>query len=212
MKYPKAYSGIKKVFASEILNIISTVIVFLTSVFSVYVRDDVTFENDPAGFFALLGLTGGSVLFALIAFILQLVGFNQARKEERLFKKCIYFVIICAVCTVAMMFTGGMFNKICAGIDEVSTLLVNVYLIMGIYTLAENLENPSMQKRGKVVLLIVTILFGSALALQIVMAFMPEFAENLNVVNAIIEFVGYIICLVYVGMGVRMLSKLKHGR
>lgn len=210
MKYPNAYAGIKKVFASQILHILSTLFFFASSMILVFDKEAASWENFNPFFWASMGLLTAGVVLSVVAFILQLVGLNRARRDERLFKKAMYFVIICAVCTVSLMFGSGMFGKIMAGIDEVSTLLIFVYIFIAVFNLADQLGDMGMQKKGKLALLLVTVMFGVAFVLQIVMAFIPdlvEVVENLAVLGTILEFIGYIVALLYIGAAKKMLAK-----
>lgn len=210
MKYPNAYAGIKKVFASQILHILSTLFSFASSMILVFDKEAASWEDFNPFFWASMGLMTAGVVLSVVAFILQLVGLNRARRDERLFKKAMYFVIICAVCTVSLLFGSGMFGKIMAGIDEVSTLLIFVYIFIAVFNLADQLGDMGMQKKGKLALLLVTVMFGVAFVLQIVMAFIPdlvEVVENLAVLGTILEFIGYIVALLYIGAAKKMLAK-----
>ena len=201
-----AYSGVSKVFASEILNILSTLVMFAATLYAVTLSDDIKIDTNPVQVFTLFGLTVASSLFGIIAFIVQLVGLNQARRDEKLFKKAMYFVGICALCTIALTFSRGMFGRICAGIDEISTLLIHVFIIIGIFAIADRLENTSMQKSGKIILLFVSIMFIAAFFLQIASSIAPEYLENFAFVSTILEFAGYVLGTVYVGMAKKMLT------
>ena len=210
MKYPNAYAGVKKLFASQILHILSTVFFFASSMIWVFDTEGASGEDIDLIFWASMGLMIAGVVLSVIGFFLQLVGLNRARRDERLFKKAMYFVIICAVCTVSLLFGSGMFGKIMAGIDEVSTLLIFVYIFIAVFNLADQLGDMGMQKKGKWALLLVTVMFGAAFVLQIVMAFIPdlvEIVENLAVLGNILEFVGYIVALLYIGAAKKMLAK-----
>lgn len=210
MKFPNAYAGVKQLFTAQILNILSTVVFFAGAVYAMLVPGEISPDENETAFFVLLGITVGATVLALVAFIVQLIGLNTARKDERLFKKAMYFVIICAVCTVALMLAGGMFGKITAGVDEVSTLLIFVYIFLSIYIIAEKMGETGMQKGGKLALLIVTVAFGSALLMQIIAAFIPErvdTVETIDFVSAIVEFAGYITAMIYIGMAKKMLAK-----
>lgn len=210
MRFPNAYTGVKKVFTAQILSLISTVFFFAEAAIALFITEEISLDENETAFFVILAMTVTGTVLAIISFVVQLVGLNQARRDERLFKKAMYFVIICAICTVAILFGGGMFGRIAAGIDEVSTLLIFVYIFISIYTLAEQLGNVGMQKMGKLALLIVTVVFGSALLIQITVAFIPymeDMVETLSFVSVILEFVGYITALIYIGMAKKMLSK-----
>lgn len=208
MRFPNASKGVKKLFVSELFNIISTILVFAVAVFSTQVSDNVSLENGDNEAYILIGFFAASTFFSVIAFIVQLVGLNQARRDEKLFKKAMYFVLICGVSTIVLSFSGyGMFGRIFAGIDEISTLLVNVYIIISIHGLADQLGNKRIQTHGKVTLLIVTIMFAVTFFFQLAMAIAPEITENLSVVNSMIEFVGYFVILVFLFSSARMFAK-----
>ena len=207
MKYPNAYSGVKKLFVSEILNIISAVLMFAGIMVALLDGRSSLPDIDTVHFWSLASLVLLSAAVGIIAFIIQLIGLNQARKDEWYFNKALYFVIICTVCTVGMTLTAGTVNSIFAAIDEVFTLLVNIYIILAIFTLAEYLKDVYIQKTGKVVIPVITVLFGAALILQIVAGFVPRKAELLVVIKSGFEVLGYTVCMVYFGMAKKMLGK-----
>lgn len=207
MKYPHAYSGVKKLFISEILNIISAGLMFV-AVLMVLLDGKIKLPDiDTAQFWGLATLVLLSSAVGIAAFVIQFIGLNQARKDEWYFNKALYFVVICAVCTVGMTLTAGTVNSIFAAIDEVFTLLINIYAILAIFTLAEYLKDLHIQRTGKVMIVVITVLFGIALIFQIAAGFVPRRAELLGAVKAGFEFVGYIVCMVYFGMAKKMLGK-----
>lgn len=213
MIFPNAYTGVKKLFASQILHILSTVFFFVSAVWLAASPEP---EGDALDYVAwiTIGTSLAGVVMGVIAFLLQLVGLNQARRDERLFKKAMYFVIVCAACTIALLFGRGMFSRIASGVDEISTLLIYVYIFISVFNLAEQLGNTSVQKRGKLALLFVTVLFGAAFLINIFVAFIPEqvdIVENLSVISTICEFIGYIVALLYIGTARRMLAKAQRG-
>ena len=206
MKYPNAYAGTNKLYKSELLNIISTVLMLAALVFALFTGEDSPSDDMSVFFLAFTVLSIISGVIGIIAFILQFVGINQARKDEPLFKNAIYFIVICFICTLALTVSNGMFGRICAGIDEVSTLLINVYVIIGIYNLADLLNHQAVQRRGKLTLLLMTIFFGITFVLHLVRAFIPEIADNLGVIGTLLELAGYIISLMYLGKARKMLA------
>ena len=213
MIFPNAYTGVKKLFASQILHILSTVFFFVSAVWLAASPEP---ESDAFDYVAwiTIGTSLAGVVMGVIAFLLQLVGLNQARRDERLFKKAMYFVIVCASCTIALLFGRGMFSRIASGVDEISTLLIYVYIFISVFNLAEQLGNTTVQKRGKLALLFVTVLFGAAFLINIFVAFIPEqvdIVENLSVISTICEFIGYIVALLYIGTARRMLVKAQRG-
>lgn len=207
MKYPNAYSGVKKLFFSEILNIISAGLMFVAIMLLMLDGKSKLPDSDSAQFWGLAAFVLLSSAVGIAAFVIQLIGLNQARKDEWYFNKALYFVIICAVCTVGMTLTAGTVNSIFAAIDEVFTLLINIYAILAIFTLAEYLKDIHIQRTGKIMIVVITVLFGIALIFQIAAGFVPRKAELLVAIKSAFEFVGYIVCMVYFGMSKNMLGK-----
>jgi FHS family L-fucose permease-like MFS transporter len=60
-------------------------------------------DIDTAQFWGLATLVLLSSAVGIAAFVIQFIGLNQARKDEWYFNKALYFVVICAVCTVVCM-------------------------------------------------------------------------------------------------------------
>lgn len=207
MKYPNAYSGVKKLFTSEILNIISAVLMFVAVLLALLDGKSKLPDVDSAQFWSLAAFVLLSAATGIVAFIIQIIGLNQARRDEWYFNKALYFVIICMVCTLVMTFTAGTVNSIFAAVDEVFTLLVNIYAILAIFTLAEYLKDTVIQKTGKIMIVVITVLFGIALILQIAAGFVPRKAEILGVIKSGFEVLGYIACMVYFGMSKKMLGQ-----
>lgn len=207
MKYPNAYSGVKKLFFSEILNIISAGLMLAAILLVLFDGKTKLPDIDTAQFWGLASFVILSAAVGIAAFIIQIVGINRARKDEWYFNKALYFVIICTVCTVVMTLTAGTVNSIFAAIDEVFTLLINIYSILAIFTLAEYLGDARVQKSGKIMIVVITVLFGIALGLQIAAGFVPRKAELLVAIKSGFEFFGYIVCMVYFGMAKNMLGK-----
>lgn len=207
MKYPNAYSGVKKLFTSEILNIISAVLMFVAVLLALLDGKSKLPDVDSAQFWSLAAFVLLSAATGIAAFIIQIIGLNQARRDEWYFNKALYFVIICMVCTLVMTFTAGTVNSIFAAVDEVFTLLVNIYAILAIFTLAEYLKDTVIQKTGKIMIVVITVLFGIALILQIAAGFVPRKAEILEVIKSGFEVLGYIVCMVYFGMSKKMLGQ-----
>ena len=208
MKYPHAYSGVKKLFISEILNTISAGLMFAAVLMVLLDGKTKLPDIDTAQFWGLATLVLLSSAVGIAAFVIQFIGLNQARKDERLFKKAMYFVIICGICTVAMMFTTGAFGKITATVDEVSTLLMNVYVITAVYSIAFQAGDAAMQKRAKLGMLFVSIPFFVAFCLQFAIVYLPDIAEILTVIGAALDFVGYVVFMIYLGIEKKALAKM----
>ena len=96
----------------------------------------------------------------------------------------------------------GIFSSI----NEVLTLLVTVYIILGIYDLAEKLENKNLMLHGKVVLFLSASVFAAAVLFRTVPVFVPRTESLFNLIVAVMEFIGYLVFLIYLGRARKMLS------
>lgn len=235
MKYPNAYSGVKKIFASEILSVICTVMLIVSAILGL-VTAALKFASDSTDIAAdlgnvilgfgiptlLLGI-GGAVL-ALIAFILQIVGVSKARKDEPMFKRALIFILLgiisTAVCSIIGNFSdfaasvwGDLINVFFSNLSKIATILVTYFIIVGIISLAEQIGNESVAKKGKAVInLIMTILVLSLLA-TITASVFPQSGTNtiiaavLTLAAAVIEFIALIIYLLFLGKAKKMLKE-----
>lgn len=205
MTFPKAYAGVKKLYTSEFLNILSTVIAFVAYVLAFYLPDNATFDTDP-GLFTFMVILAISTVISVIAFIMQVIGLNQARKEEKMFRNAMAFVIVCAICTLLSLFFVGTFGNVAACIDVGATLLVNVYVITGVYVIAYQWQNNAMMLRCKVMMAPIVTVFALALLARVIASAFPEIDHPLSIAQSVLEFIGYIVFLVFLGFSKKMLA------
>ena len=205
MRFSKAIKGIKLLFVSEFFNIASLVFLLMSSVFVLFVTDEITPEKHPKAFFAMMTLIVIYIGFGILSFLLQFIGLLIARKDEPMFSRCILFVVICAVSTVMMLFASGVFNKINISIEEISNLLIYVYIILGIYTIYERTGDKAMMLVSKLFMLLVTIFYAFIFVMHFAIAIVPELDESLGVVTAVLELLSSVFFLIYLGVVKRMM-------
>ena len=106
MKFPNSYLCVKKLFTAEIFNIISTVFLLAASLFTFCVseEDKTSAEFGDTFIITLIILTFLYAFFSVIAFILQLIGLNRGRKEDKMFRDAMAFVIVCMMTTLILVF------------------------------------------------------------------------------------------------------------
>ena len=204
MKYSNAYSGVKKFFVSEVLNVIASVIYLAETLFYLLVGSK-SVSADTAIFTFSLMFIGGIV--GLIAFILQIAGLSQARKDEPLFKTAFTFVIVGIICTVIATVTAGTFSNIFSGANEVVTLLVSVYLILGVYSLALKFDDKAVQRSGKLTTIVASAVFAIAVAAEIIGIFTPAVNNVFDTVCAALNLFGYAVFLTYLARAKKMFVK-----
>ena len=203
MRFPNGHKGVKKLFASEILNIAATLLFFATAVISIINSKKSSDDRYLTAVFVLLLFAG---IVAIVSFLLQIIGINQARRDGRYFGTALIFLFAGIPADIVASVTQGTFRNIFSSINEVLTLLVTVYIILGIYDLAEKLENKNLMLHGKVVLFLSASVFAAAVLFRTVPVFVPRTESLFNLIVAVMEFIGYLVFLIYLGRARKMLS------
>ena len=203
MRFPNGHKGVKKLFASEILNIAATLLFFATAVISIINSKKSSDDRYLTAVFVLLLFAG---IVAIVSFLLQIIGINQARRDGRYFGTALIFLFAGIPADIVASVTQGTFRNIFSSINEVLTLLVTVYIILGIYDLAEKLENKNLMLDGKVVLFLSASVFAAAVLFRTVPVFVPRTESLFNLIVAVMEFIGYLVFLIYLGRARKMLS------
>ena len=203
MRFPNGHKGVKKLFASEILNIAATLLFFATAVISIINSKKSSDDRYLTAVFVLLLFAG---IVAIVSFLLQIIGINQARRDGRYFGTALIFLFAGIPADIVAPMTEGTFRNIFSSINEVLTLLVTVYIILGIYDLAEKLENKNLMLHGKVVLFLSASVFAAAVLFRTVPVFVPRTESLFNLIVAVMEFIGYLVFLIYLGRARKMLS------
>ena len=216
MKFNNAYEGVKKIFTAEILSLIVSICTTVTLVLPV-IGLIAAKSDSQAGAIASLGgfavLAIATVVLAIIAFILKLVGVNKASKDEQAFKIAFYFIFIGIIASVVsgIFSTNTTVTNIVAVISDVVSLGVTIYIIQGIKNLAEKLGDDNMVKKGdnlfKVILAIyvliiiaqiINLIFGGTAALVV--------SAVVIIAAGILDIVQYILYLSYLSKAKKMLA------
>lgn len=205
MKYPNAYAGVKKLFASQLLNLVAGVYYLAAALLALNYN---ILEGENNVLYVILVVAAIIAAVAgLASYVLQLVGLNQARKDERLFSKAFKFAILGVAVTVVLFLTAGMFAEICAGVNTAITLLVGVFTITGVYSLADALNDTVVQKRGKLTLGVLTGVFAVVMLSSLVTIFTDDLISDIfTIVCAALDIFGYLVFLTYLSMAKKMLA------
>ena len=204
MRFPKGYAGVKKLFASEILNIISTLLSFVTSIIIIIFSKKISNPN-YLPFVVIPMMAVG--LTALIAFIMQLVGLNQARKDDLYFRTAFIFVFVGVAASIVSFLTGGTFGNIFESISAVASLIVSVYTILGIYDFADEMGNTNVMLHGKIALFVGATSFAVSVIFHIIPVFIPRIEYIFDLFSSVLEFAAYFVFLIYLGRAKNMLSE-----
>lgn len=224
MRFGKAYYGVKKIFASEILQLLAAIIMSaatLIGLSSAGSLSSILNSNDASsvlqvGLGTIISLACSAIL-SLIAIILMLVGLGQAGHDASAFKTGFAFALIQLLLQIAsavlpaLNFGGANLPNILQTVNNVLNLIIVLLIIGGIRTLAERLGNYPMQKLGgttDVILVISIIMSVAASTITLVMqanTVTTSISGILSIVSAILMAVFYIVFLVYLGKAKTML-------
>jgi len=206
MKYPKALTGVKLFIPAEVLSMLAALIIFIMVIVVNNMDPSTAEENIVLVNRLAVGLVAINTL-NVIAFVLNVIGFQIARKDERQFRKSLFFSVIGIVFSVISFFTAGKFSNFVWGVNEVATLLVVVYAILAFYNLAEAEDNQDVMKRGKIVLVVVAVIFGFAVINHTITVFTPAADTIFTILSAALDLLGHAVFLSFLVAAKRMLKK-----
>ncbi len=208
MKFPNAYSGVKKLYTAEILALIG-VVALLIAAFAALVMVGAA-EAEEAGIgaaslgaAAVFGLIGG--VLAIIAFILQIIGLNAGGKDEPLFKTALSFAVAgIVVQALASFVPSEIVQDIANTFVPLAQVMLIYYVISAIRSLAEKLGNSELVEKAKGVVTVVFVTFG----VQVLAKVLGQFVLT-GKIGGIVEIVGYVLEIVQFIVYLSYLSKAK---
>lgn len=225
MKFPNAYAGVKKIFTSEILHLISVLLMMVAAIAAVFGGAGLIAAGDSAamtdaeaaavlggGFLSILAISAGAVI-AIIAFILQIVGIGNAMKDEPYFKTAFIFVFVGIACTIVYscfnaltpdnLFLINLFRALA----QIANLVVFIYVVGGIQRLASKLGNADVESKGSTIFTLLIIIYLIAFVASIVSMFAPTVASILAICVLVLDLISYIIFLIYLSKAKNMLAE-----
>ncbi|MBR0087191.1 MAG: hypothetical protein IJL98_05575 [Lachnospiraceae bacterium] len=217
MKFPNAYEGVKKIYTAEILGLIGTALALLALFFGLIFVTAADTKADTAAFASLGGFAifalAGSIL-GIIAFIMNIVGINRAKLDEDEFTKALMYVILGILASVisAVFSKNVIINGIADTFSKVCDLLATVFIIYGIISLSNRLNNPQMAEFGRKNLVLIVAVTLLSVILDIVSTiFQGKGMQNvyavLGILAGIASIVQYIIYLTLLSRAKKMLAQ-----
>ena len=212
--FPNAKKGISKVFVSEILYLIGTILATVSAVSVILSAAD----NAGGSFlFGLIFLLISSILI-IVAGIIQIVGLANAAKESNMFRYALFMVILSLVLTLLSAlikdysvrdFLYGTFapNYIIVNISDalskVLSLVVMFFVIGGINELIPDSEVAKKSKKI-VILAIITAL------VSVILNLITNFSSVAVATTGVILSLGALVCsLIYYIMYLVLLAMAK---
>lgn len=195
MKFPNAFKGVKQIILAEILMIITALLVVGCSATSVaaLLNVDVTLAT------VALVLLIFSAVAAVIAFIFQLMGVINGKKDDENFRNALIFILLGLVLSIVKTFLGEG-SKAASGFDaaiSICSLFVTYYILMAISSLAGKLNDTALKSLAEKTIRIVCIAFAASALVDLIQLFVHN--ETVILVLAvcalILEIIGYVLFL-----------------
>lgn len=223
MRFPNAFQGVKKLFTAEILNIIAWFCMCIAAVAGIVAVAGAAPSANGASLTdaqAATALGGGigAVIFlvayfvlALISFILTIIGLAKARKDDANFNIAFIFLFVNIALTFIGTLVTGTFGGVLIAFGNIASLVMFIYTVLGIRSLAEQLNNEQVASKGKTILTILVCVYVLSFIARLVSAFTVTAVTTtisgiLAIVSIVLSIVGYIIFLTYLAQAKKMLA------
>ena len=206
--FKNAYSGIRKIYISEVMMLIASIITIVSAVLTLITVGPST-EKDIK--LIILGIfVFAYAIVALVAFILNIVGLAKARLDERSFNTAFILTFV----GIAVSIVSGVFAQDTVLANSFNTaveliwLLVTCFIIIGIVNLANKLSNSAVANKGNNLLRLILCVQILAIIIRILSIIFT--ALNISMVlPAIFAIIAGVLTIVYHFIYISLLSKAK---
>ena len=209
--YENAKNGIGKIFTAQVLAILGVICAFVAAIFAAVTATAVS-ENLSGG--ALGGSIGlalftlASVVFLVLAYILELVGLNKAGKDEPLIKKAfvaaIFGLILSIVLgTLATLTTISWLIDIKDICNFIISLIIVHHVTYGIANICPSISDKAMNVwkvyMATIILAIVANIVTVVLSLLGLYTSSAILVLVFAIVDAILQLVAYVMFVSFLG-------------
>lgn len=217
MRYPNARAGVKKIFIAELFELISAILVVVSAAILCLPEA----SNSGSTLASLAGwLLIGAVAPAILAFIFQLIGLIQAKRDEGCFGNALVMVFM-GIIALLIRFGFSFINAVWAirtcsiltAFANACSVVVVLYILSGISNLADDLGEHSFANHGRMLRVILTILFLVSIVLDIISTFVRPNENASRVMGfvavgaAVIDFIAEVWYFIYLARAPKKLSK-----
>ena len=215
MRFPNAYVGVKKIYASELLSIISGVAFLLAAVgtfFTVFFAgaggDGGLLAAFLSGGLSFILVLAGAVI-GVIALIFKIIGVNSAKADAPAFKTAMLFIYIALACTAvsSALKDNAAISSIASVVGAIAELGTTMFIIQGIRNLADRLNNGAVSAKGAKIFKALLIMYAITVLSSVISIFSADAAAVLDVVAGLVNIVIYFVFLSYLSNAKKMLSK-----
>ena len=219
MQFPNAAKGIKRIYTAEILKLIGYICLFLAAVVAIVslatTADDTT--SGSAESLSMGGLVGAVVLALVVgvlmitAFIMNLVGYINARNDNENFKTALVFLIVgIAFSVISVFILNNGLGSILYSLSTLSETLATIFAITGTMQLATQLGRADISHKGSTVLKLIIV----AECISFVVSFISTFfrGDTTSIISFVLflgslllSFIRYILFLSFLSKSKKML-------
>ena len=210
--YKNAYEGIKKLFTAEILALVAGVVGVAAAIAMLVSISSADAGNDSAlvvvGAAAILLIIVGILM--LLSFILNILGLIKARKDDGYFNIAFILTFIGIVISIlsSAFSTNGVVSGFITTASNVISLLVTIYVVMGIINIAKKLGRSDVAEKGKTVLKLIIGVQLIAIVSSLISAIFR--AASAQMVAGVLSLIGSVISVVYYFIYLSLLGKAKN--
>ena len=207
MQFPNAFKGVSKIFIAQLLVLVADVVAIVVS--GLYAAQN----NSVNALIAGLGVAVGVI--TIIAFILNLLGLIDAKKDEGRFGTALFIVIAAIVlsCISVAFAENETVTNVFKQLTNICEVLVTFYVISGIIALAKKLNDEEMAAKGKRIIAMVVAAWALAIIAGLVASFIKGSDAALAVsavlllISAIVGTLAVILYVLYLAKAKKMLAK-----
>ena len=214
LKYPNASKGLQTMVTAEFIALAASVIAVIVSVIALPGVGAPEPEHYEFGVISIIQLV--IIVMFVAAMVLEIFGIISAAKDEPAFKVSLYAIIAMLILTIlsGFFFENEPVYLTISIAEDVAQFFLTHYIIHGIMHLAEHLGKPQIAIYGKkiftviyigiifeVIVRIIEIIYGQQRGEELAMPF--------DVIANILQTVEYIMFLIYIMKGNKMLKESK---
>ena len=214
MKYPHASKGLQTIVIAEFIALAASIIAVIISVLTLPGVHASNPENNTLGASEIIMLA--VLVMYVAAYVMEIFGITGASKDEPAFKVSLYAIIALIIFAVlsAVFYENETVYLFFSIAGDVAYFFLVHYIIHGIMHLSEHLGRPELAKKGKniftviyigiifeVIVRIIEIIYGQKQGEEIALPF--------DVVANILKTVEYVMFLIYIIKGNKLLKETK---
>lgn len=222
MSFPNAAKGVKRIFTAEILKLFAYIclIIGVITTAILYLSDGNETFNSAAA--VSLGALVVSVIMAITyvvlmvtSFIMNLVGYINARNDNENFKTALVFLSVGIVFSVVQVFLVNKgIGSIMYSLSTLSETLATIFVIAGVMQIAFQLGREDISKKGATVLKLIIAVECITFVLSFFSTFFRSEANSFSSTSVLllgasilINFIKYILYLLFLSKSKRMLAE-----